>query len=108
MKYSAVIAAFVTNSAGSQVEVDKVFHQDKMSALLNVVQAIETKDDSKIFDVIDNRKDQLQLLMNAHPDQATEVLSELRNLLAITANVEQGNMDGALAEIEVRSAELAE
>ena len=104
MKYSAVVA--LIGAASANMKTEKVFLKDEMESLLNIIKSVETNDATNVLDVIETRKEQLQLLMNSHPDRATHVLNELHNLLAVTKNVEENEMDNALTELEIRKDEL--
>ena len=106
MKYSAVVALIGAASANQQTE--KVFVQDEMQSLLKIIRSVETTDAHAVLDVIETRKEQLQLLMDSHPERASHVVGELQNLLAVTKTLEDKDMDGALNELEVRKDELTQ
>ena len=106
MKYTAVVALLGAASANKQTE--KVFVQDEMQSLLKIIRSVETTDASAVLDVIETRKEQLQLLVDSHPERASHVVGELHNLLAVTKTLEDKDMDGALNELEVRKDELTQ
>jgi len=106
MKYSAVVALLGAASANQQTE--KVFVQDEMQSLLKIIRSVETTDAHAVLDVIETRKEQLQLLMDSHPERASHVVGELHNLLAVTKTLEDKDMEGALNELEVRKDELTQ
>lgn len=106
MKYTAVAALLGAASANQQTE--KVFVQDEMQSLLKIIRSVETTDASAVLDVIETRKEQLQLLMDSHPERASHVVGELHNLLAVTKTLEDKDMNGALNELEVRKDELTQ
>jgi cobalamin biosynthesis Mg chelatase CobN len=105
MKYTALA---LLGAASANKQTDKVFVQDEMHSLLKIIRSVETTDASAVLDVIETRKEQLQLLVDSHPERASHIVGELHNLLAVTKTLEDKDMNGALNELEVRKDELTQ
>ena len=79
-----------------------------MQSLFNIIKSVETNEGHNVLDAIETRKEQLQLLMESHPERADAIVNELHNLLAVTKTVENDDLDAALTELEVRKDELSQ
>ena len=75
--------------------------KDEMSALLELVQAVQTQDQTEIFEVIETRKNRIR-----GGRRTVRVANEARNMKAVVSKVLDNDFEGAVEELEARKDEL--
>lgn len=77
-----------------------------MEALLELVQQVETQEQSQIFETIEVRKEVLKSLAGEMPERKRAIALEVTNLSNVVGKVLEEDYDGAVDELEARKEEL--
>lgn len=102
MKFVFTIAAFLFGSISASSYSQSTHLQNQMQSLIALADRIQTGDHSQILNQIDSRRNELQQLINSHPEYMQSYVDELRYLSTLVESVDQRDEMTSLTMVEVR------
>ena len=76
--------------------------KDEMTSLLEIVKAVQTQDQSQIFNAIEVRKDALKGIKEQMPERSDAIRDEVISLKSIVTSVLEEDYENAVDELEMR------